>query len=255
MKVLCCIVVCLCSVMILLVLVLLIGCVVQNVCFGVVFVSIYVKVDWNVLFVVFDIDLKVGFVVWCSVCLCLKGDVVWVFFCVVVGYVDVMLVVICVFLQNSLDVYVLCVVGNCVEGLIIGYYELIYFGSLICIVCVMVLVYGVLGDMVSVQLDSVYFEFKGKCLCGCVEGCVFKFYDDVVCIVVYGVNVFILVWFIDLMDLQFLQIQGLGCVQFDDGWYLCLVYVDQNGYFYCLIGCWLVEQGELVKDVVSMDVI
>lgn len=252
-----------CKYWILLVVVVFVGCVIIVFCMGfevlmliLLLVVIYVKVDWKVLLVVFDSDLQVGFVVWCSSCVCLRNDVVWVKFCVIVVVVlDKDLVVICQFLQCDFDVYVLCVGGYQVDGLIIGYYELIYFGSLICIDKVMVLVYGMFDDLIVVQLDSFYLELKGKCLCGCVEGKVFKFYDDVGIIVSKGVKVLVLVWLIDLMDLQLLQIQGFGCVCLGDGMQIWLVYVEQNGYFYCVIGCWLVDQGQLKKEDVIMDVI
>ncbi len=61
-----------------------------------------------------------------------------------------------------------------------------------------------------------------------------------------------LAWLTDPMDLQFLQIQGSGRVQLEDGRQLRLGYADQNGHPYRPIGRWLVEQGQLKKEDVTM---
>ncbi len=57
------------------------------------------------------------------------------------------------------------------------------------------------------------------------------------------------------MDLQFLQIQGSGRIRLDNGQQLRIGYADQNGYPYRAIGRWLVEQGELKKEDVTMGAI
>ena len=64
-----------------------------------------------------------------------------------------------------------------------------------------------------------------------------------------------LAWLTDPMDLQFLQIQGSGRVQLDNGRQLRIGYADQNGHPYKPIGRWLVEQGELKKEDVTMGTI
>lgn len=181
-------------------------------------VIIYNSVFWDVLLVISDVDLFVGFNVWCLVCVWLVKDLVWGEFCVSVMMVVVDLMVVCVFFQEWMQVYSLCFFSNGDQGLIIGYYELVYYGSLSQGEKILVLVYGVLDDLVVVVLESVYLEFKGKCLCGCLEGWVLKFYDDVVIICDNGFSVLVFVWLGDLMDLQFLQIQGFGCIQLEDGW-------------------------------------
>jgi len=70
-----------------------------------------------------------------------------------------------------------------------------------------------------------------------------------------GVKAPVLAWLTDPMDLQFLQIQGSGRVQLEDGRQLRLGYADQNGHPYRPIGRWLVEQGQLKKEEVSMGAI
>lgn len=67
-----------------------------------------------------------------------------------------------------------------------------------------------------------------------------------------GVKAPVLAWLTDPMDLQFLQIQGSGRIQLEDGRQLRLGYADQNGHPYRPIGRWLVEQGQLKKEDVTM---
>lgn len=57
------------------------------------------------------------------------------------------------------------------------------------------------------------------------------------------------------MDLQLLQIQGSGRVRLADGKQVRLAYAEQNGHPYRAIGRWLVDQGQLKKEDVTMDAI
>lgn len=234
---------------------LLSGCVVQNARPDAAPARPYANAGWTALPAVSDADLQAGFAAWRSACPRLKTDAVWAPVCAAAGTVDATPAAIRAFLQTTFDVYALRATGNRTEGLITGYYEPIYAGSLTHTARATVPVYGVPADMVSVQLDSVYPELKGKRLRGRVEGRVLKPYDDAARIAAHGVNAPILAWLTDPMDLQFLQIQGSGRVQLDDGRHLRLAYADQNGHPYRPIGRWLVEQGELAKDAVSMDAI
>ncbi|HTN50516.1 MAG TPA: MltA domain-containing protein [Burkholderiaceae bacterium] len=61
-----------------------------------------------------------------------------------------------------------------------------------------------------------------------------------------------LLWVDDPVDAFFLQIQGSGRVQFDDGNMVRLGYGDQNGHPYRSIGRWLVDQGQMTLDETSM---
>lgn len=245
----------LCTATILLASVLLGGCAVQNTRPDAAPARTYANADWNALPAVSDADLQAGFAAWRSACPRLKSDATWAPVCAAAGNVEATPAAIRAFLQGALDVYALRAASNRAEGLITGYYEPIYPGSLTRTARASVPVYGVPADMVSVQLDSVYPELKGKRLRGRVEGRVLKPYDDAARIAAHGVNAPILAWLTDPMDLQFLQIQGSGRVQLDDGRHLRLAYADQNGHPYRPIGRWLVEQGALSKEAVSMDAI
>lgn len=61
-----------------------------------------------------------------------------------------------------------------------------------------------------------------------------------------------LLWLDDAVDFFFLQIQGSGQVQLDDGSTLRIGYADQNGHPYRSIGTWLIERGELKPHEASM---
>ncbi len=78
-------------------------------------------------------------------------------------------------------------------------------------------VYGPPDDMIVVDLASVYPELKGKRLRGRLDGRVLKPYDTAEVINRNGVKAPVLAWLTDPMDLQFLQIQGSGRVQLEDG--------------------------------------
>jgi len=216
----------------------------------------YAKVDWNTLPAVSDTDLQAGFAAWRSSCTRLKNDATWAKPCATANTVsDKDASAIRAFLQRDLDVYSLRAGGHRADGLITGYYEPIYPGSLTRTDTATVPVYGTPDDLVVVQLDSVYPELKGKRLRGRVEGKVLKPYDDAGSIASKGAKAPVLAWLTDPMDLQLLQIQGSGRVRLADGKQVRLAYAEQNGHPYRAIGRWLVDQGQLKKEDVTMDAI
>lgn len=216
----------------------------------------YAKVDWKTLPAVSDADLQAGFAAWRSSCTRLKNDATWARPCATASTVsDKDASAIRAFLQRDLDVYSLRAGGHRADGLITGYYEPIYPGSLTRTDKATVPVYGKPDDLVVVQLESLYPELKGKRLRGRVEGKVLKPYDDAGSIASKGAKAPVLAWLTDPMDLQLLQIQGSGRVRLADGKQVRLAYAEQNGHPYRAIGRWLVEQGELKKEDVTMDTI
>ncbi len=216
--------------------------------------STYVPSTWEALPVVGDADLQAGFTAWRSACPRLKSDAIWAGTCAAAANIAPTAAAIRPFLQEHLQVLSLRA-GTRADGLITGYYEPIYAGSLTRTAQAAVPVYGVPADMVSVQLDGLYPELNGKRLRGRVEGRVLKPYDDAATIARKGVNAPVLAWLTHPMDLQFLQIQGSGRIRLADGRQLRIAYADQNGHPYRPIGRWLVEQGELKKEDVTMDAI
>lgn len=140
------------------------------------------------------------------------------------------------------------------EGLVTGYYEPLLHGSLEPSRRYRYPVYAIPDDLLVVDLTSLYPELKGMRLRGRLEGRrIVPYYDRAQIgegkAAVRGKE---LVWVNDPIDLFFMQIQGSGRVQLDNGETLRLGYADQNGYPYRSIGRWLVERGELPLEKASM---
>ncbi|MEA5670741.1 MltA domain-containing protein, partial [Pseudomonas sp. MH2] len=215
-------------------------------------IATYAGATWQDLPSVTDSDLVAGFQAWRNGCEKLKRDAVWAATCSAAAAVPGDPAQIRAFLQQNLQVYGLRSAENNANGLITGYYEPVYPGSLTRTAQAQVPVYGPPDDMIVVDLASVYPELKGKRLRGRIEGRVLKPYDTAEVINRQGVKAPVLAWLTDPMDLQFLQIQGSGRVQLESGRQLRLGYADQNGHPYRPIGRWLVDQGQLKKEDVTM---
>ncbi|QXH51102.1 murein transglycosylase A [Pseudomonas fakonensis] len=215
-------------------------------------IATYADATWQDLPTVSDADLLAGFQAWRNGCEKLSRDPVWADTCSAAAGVPADPVQVRGFLQQNLQVHGLRSAENSANGLITGYYEPVYPGSLKRTDAAQVPVYGVPEDMIVVDLASVYPELKGKRLRGRIEGRVLKPYDTAEVINREGAKAPVLAWLTDPMDLQFLQIQGSGRVQLDGGRQLRLGYADQNGHPYRPIGRWLVEQGQLKKEDVTM---
>lgn len=210
-------------------------------------VATYVSAPWEALPAVSDSDLLAGFESWRSACQRLKADPVWGATCAAAATVPGDAVAVRSFLKERLDVFGLRSADNTPNGLITGYYEPVYPGSLTETATAHVPVYGVPDDLIIVNLESIYPELKGKRLRGRLEGRVLKPYDDASTINGQGSTAKPIAWLTNPMDLQFLQIQGSGRIQLAGGRQLRVGYGDQNGYPYRPIGRWLVEQGELKR--------
>lgn len=212
----------------------------------------YAQASWNDLPAVTEADLVAGFDAWRSACKRLAKDAIWQNPCQAASSVADDAASIRSFLEAQLQVYSLRSSDNTPHGLITGYYEPVYPGSLEQDAEHQVPVYGVPEDMIVVALDSLYPELKGKRLRGRLDGHVLRPYDDAATIEAQGVNAPVLAWLQNKMDLQFLQIQGSGRIQLADGRQLRIGYADQNGHPYRPVGRWLVDQGLVKKEDISM---
>ena len=140
------------------------------------------------------------------------------------------------------------------EGLITGYYEPILNGSLTKTDKYAYPVYARPDDMITVDLAGLYPSLKGMRLRGKLEGNkIVPFYPrqdiDGEEQPLQGKE---LLWIDDPYGSFFLQIQGSGRVQFEDGNVMGLDYADQNGHPYFAIGKKLVEMNELTIEEVSL---
>lgn len=138
-------------------------------------------------------------------------------------------------------------------GLITGYYEPLLTGSRTAAPTRAPL-YAVPDDLLTIDLSALYPELKGLRMRGRLDGKRVVPYPgraDIDGGALTG-RAEVLVWADDPVDAFFLQVQGSGRVQLDDGTLLRVGYADQNGHPYRAIGKWLVDQGELALADVSM---
>lgn len=112
--------------------------------------------------------------------------------------------------------------------------------------------YAVPDDMLTVDLGELFPELKGKRVRGRIDGKKVLPYWDRAQIDQGKAQAKVLVWVDEPVDAFFLQIQGSGRVQLEDGSILRVGYADQNGHPYKAIGRWLADQGELPIEKVSM---
>ncbi len=134
-----------------------------------------------------------------------------------------------------------------------GYYEPLLKGSRRPSPKYPVPIYRVPDDLIVVDLASVYPELSGLRLRGKLEGRKVVPYPSRREInATNALRGRELLWVDDPIDAFFLQVQGSGRVQFEDGRVTRLGYGENNGHPYRSIGRWLVEQGELTIDQASM---
>jgi membrane-bound lytic murein transglycosylase A len=139
------------------------------------------------------------------------------------------------------------------SGLMTGYYEPLLRGSRARSDKYATPLYAVPGDLVVIDLAAIYPELANLRLRGKLQGRRVVPYParaDITGGEILSGNE--LVWVDDPVEAFFLQIQGSGRVQFDDGSTVRLGYGDQNGHPYRSIGRWLVDQGELTLDQTSL---
>lgn len=115
-------------------------------------------------------------------------------------------------------------------------------------------------DLVQVDLSQFYFFDRFKGLPRVIRGRLVKdnrlipYYDrrEIDSAQVLGGRGLEMIWTDNPIDLFFLQIQGSGIVELDNGDSLRINYADSNGHPYRPIGRLLVEQGILSLEDVSM---
>jgi len=139
-------------------------------------------------------------------------------------------------------------------GLITGYYEPLLRGSRVKTDRYPFPLYSRPGDLVTVELASLYPELANRRLRGRLqEGKLTPYFSrgeiEIRQSPLAGKE---LLWVDDIVDLFFLQIQGSGMVKLDNGEQVHVGYADQNGQPYQSIGKVLIDRGELTPDKASM---
>jgi membrane-bound lytic murein transglycosylase A len=142
--------------------------------------------------------------------------------------------------------------GN--EGLVTGYYEPLLRGSRTPSAKYRFPILAAPEDLLVVDLSSLYPELKNLRLRGRLQGNkVVPYFSraeiDAGSAPVRGKELF---WVDDVVELFFLQVQGSGRVQLENGDSVRVGYADQNGHPYRSIGKWLIDKGELTLDKASM---
>lgn len=142
------------------------------------------------------------------------------------------------------------------QGLMTGYYEPLLRGSRVRAAPFLTPLHGVPDDLITVDLSSLYPQLANLRLRGRIEGRKLVPYASRAEIVsgsrLTGPE---LLWVDDPVAAFFLQVQGSGRVALPDGSQVRMGYADQNGHPYKAIGRWLVDQGELKLEDVSMQTI
>ena len=147
--------------------------------------------------------------------------------------------------------------GDEENGLFTGYYEASLRGSRTRHGPYNIPLYERPDDLVMVDLGEFRENLKGERIAGRVMGGNLKPYEDRAAIVAgnWPHNDKVLVWVDDPVDAFFVQVQGSGVVQMDDGSTMRIGFAGQNGHIYSAIGRELIKRGHLTKDNVSMQAI
>jgi membrane-bound lytic murein transglycosylase A len=140
------------------------------------------------------------------------------------------------------------------SGLITGYYMPLLKGSRQKSDKYPYPIYARPDDLITVELAELYPELANKRVRGrLVENRLVPYYSRAEIeqqpASLQGKE---LLWVDDIVDLFFLQVQGSGIVQLENGERIPVGYADQNGHAYQSIGRLLVERGELTLDKASM---
>lgn len=139
------------------------------------------------------------------------------------------------------------------SGLATGYYEPLLRGSRARSERYATPIYRVPADLLVIDLAAVHPELANLRLRGKLQGRrVVPYPSRGEITATDALAGHELLWVDDPVDAFFLQVQGSGRVQFDDGSMVRLGYGDQNGHPYHSIGRWLVDQGEMTLDEASM---
>lgn len=148
--------------------------------------------------------------------------------------------------------YVVQAQGGGREGLFTGYYVPVLDGSPVRTERYRYPVYERPGDLLTVDLGTLYPELRGKRVRGRLEGARVVPYYSRAEIEQQPLQAPALAWVADPVALFFLQVQGSGRIRLPDGRLLHVGYADQNGHPYIAVGRCLVERGALKLEEVNL---
>lgn len=143
------------------------------------------------------------------------------------------------------------------EGLFTGYYEPLVRGSRQPKPPYTVPLYRQPPDLVQVDLGEFRDSLKGQRIAGRVRDGRLRPYEDrgqIDAGALQGKKLE-LVWLDDAADAFFLQVQGSGLVQLNDGRRMRVGFAAQNGHPYVAVGRVLIERGQIAREDVSLQTI
>lgn len=143
------------------------------------------------------------------------------------------------------------------DGLFTGYYAPLYKGSRIKGDKYNAPLYTIPGDLQAINLGDFDQSLSGRSIIGEVKDGKFVPYKDRKAIdqgALEGQNIE-LVWLEKLEETFFLQIQGSGFIELDDGEILHLGYAQRNGRPYRAIGQFLIQSGDIEREDMSLQAI
>ncbi|MEA3497556.1 MAG: MltA domain-containing protein [Campylobacterota bacterium] len=160
------------------------------------------------------------------------------------------------FFKTNFTPYKLISDDNKDSGLITGYYEPLLFGSLTKTEKYQHPIYATPKDLLTIDLSKVYPELKKYRLRGKLVGNRIIAYETREELEQgKNKNLEPICYVDDKIDLFFLQIQGSGKVQLENGTILNIGYGQQNGRKYYSIGRKLIELGIIDKKDISLQTI
>jgi membrane-bound lytic murein transglycosylase A len=211
--------------------------------------------SWQDLDGLFQDRLESAWPAWLQSCTTLIKKTEWKTACEVANSMEgITNATIIDYLTTYFDVYEAHNEDGSDKGLITGYYQPLLKGSRTQSAAYPYPLYREPDDLITVELADRYPELKFKRVRGKLEGKKLVPYLSRADIDAYpsplsGNEIF---WINDIIDVFFLQIQGSGVVQLEDGSKVQVGYANQNGHDYQSIGRLLVERGDITLDKASM---
>lgn len=138
------------------------------------------------------------------------------------------------------------------KNLLTGYFEMQLHGSLRKSEIYKYPIYAVPRDLISVDLSAIYPELKHLRLRGRLEGNKIVPYMTRKEIKKSNLNAAVICYVDSQIDRFFLEVQGSGKVFLDDGRVINVGYANNNGHKYSSIGKYLIQNGEIDADKISL---
>ena len=157
-----------------------------------------------------------------------------------------------VFLENEFDVYKIASSNIREEGLLTGYYEPSLKGSLTKKEPYIYPLYSEPKDLITVDLSSIYPNLKNYRLRGRIEGKKLIPYHTRAQTKEGTIDAEVICYTDSKVDLFFLEVQGSGRVNLENGDTLFIGFANQNGYKYRSIGKYLINKGEIARKDISL---